>query len=206
MTRVIVTLALACVLPITLVADVLVLRDGSRIQGELLSVRGGVIEFQEQRGFGRGRTFTINRHEVLRVEFDDVRTPSNDFGTPGGRPSGLRERQVNVPSSSGWTDTGIDVRSGQTIYVEASGEVRWGRDRRDGPEGERNSPTNPARPMPNRPAAALIGKVGAGSSDYFLIGGEEGAIRMRASGRLFLGINDDFLADNSGSFRVVVYY
>ena len=31
-------------------------------------------------------------------------------------------------------------------------------------------------------------------------------LRMRASGRLFLGINDDHLADNSGSLRVVIAY
>jgi hypothetical protein len=104
-----------------------------------------------------------------------------------------------------WTDTGIDVRSGQTVYFEASGQVRWGRDRRDGPEGEDNSPSNPGRPIPNRPAAALIGRIG-NSSDFFLIGDEEGPIRLRSSGRLYLGINDDFLPDNSGSFRVVVYY
>jgi hypothetical protein len=29
---------------------------------------------------------------------------------------------------------------------------------------------------------------------------------MRQSGRLYLGINDEYLADNSGSFRVTVYY
>jgi hypothetical protein len=98
------------------------------------------------------------------------------------------------------------VRSGQTLYFEASGNVRWGRDRRDGPAGENNSPSNPNRPLPNRSAAALIGKIGNTSGDYFFIGDERGAIRMRASGRLYLGVNDDFLADNSGNFRVVVYY
>ena len=40
----------------------------------------------------------------------------------------------------------------------------------------------------------------------FFIGGETGAMRVRASGRLYLGINDDVLTDNSGSFRVVVAY
>jgi hypothetical protein len=29
---------------------------------------------------------------------------------------------------------------------------------------------------------------------------------MRAEGRLYLGINDDMLGDNSGAFRVTVYY
>jgi hypothetical protein len=59
--------------------------------------------------------------------------------------------------------------------------------------------------MPNRPAAALIGKVGEGN-DIFFIGNDTGPIRVRNSGRLYLGINDDVLKDNRGSFRVVVYY
>ena len=60
--------------------------------------------------------------------------------------------------------------------------------------------------MPNRNAAALIGKIGSGSNDLFFIGDEAGAVRVRGNGRLFLGINDDVLTDNSGNFRVVVYY
>jgi hypothetical protein len=56
---------------------------------------------------------------------------------------------------------------------------------------------NPNRPMPNRPGAALIGRVG-NNADYFFIGGDNGPIRMRSSGRLFLGLNDDVLEDNTG--------
>ena len=205
MLRVLLSVLLAVVLPVSLVADVLVLRDGTRLQGELISVRNGVVEFEERRGLGRGRTLTIERHEIARIELEDTRgTGRNDF--LGGRPAGLRERSVNVAANVPWIDTGIDVRSGQTIYFEATGEVRWGRDRRDGPEGERNSPSNPGRPMPNRPAAALIGKIGNQSNDFFIIGAEQGPIRVRSSGRLFLGVNDDFLPDNTGNFRVVVYY
>ena len=40
----------------------------------------------------------------------------------------------------------------------------------------------------------------------FYIGNDNGPIRVRSSGRLFLGVNDDYLQDNSGNFRVVVYY
>jgi hypothetical protein len=118
----------------------------------------------------------------------------------------MRERQIIVSADVGWNDAGIEVRSGQTIYIEATGQVRWGKDRRDGPAGERNSPPNPGRPMPNRNAAALIGRIGSGSGDYFFIGDETGPIRVRSSGRLFLGVNDDVLTDNTGNFRVVVYY
>jgi hypothetical protein len=202
------TVWLVCSLTAVLSGDVLVLRDGSRVHGELLSVRGDVIEFEEQRGSGRGRTIRVDRAEVARIEFESSwATNRTDRGfAGGGRPSGLRERQVIVTADAGWSDSGITVRAGDTIYVEASGTVRWGRDRRDGPGGENNSPVNPNRPIPNRPAAALIGRIGDSAADAFFIGDERGPIRMRASGRLYLGINDDFLPDNSGNFRVVVFY
>ena len=54
--------------------------------------------------------------------------------------------------------------------------------------------------------ASLIGRIGADSGDYFFIGNEKGALRMRGAGRLFLGINDDYLEDNRGNFRVTGYY
>ena len=59
--------------------------------------------------------------------------------------------------------------------------------------------------IPDRPAASLIGRTG-NRNDVFYIGGESGPIQVRDGGRLYLGINDDFLNDNSGSFRVTVYY
>ncbi|HJU44914.1 MAG TPA: LecA/PA-IL family lectin [Vicinamibacterales bacterium] len=187
-------------------ADTLYLRDGSRVQGELIGFRNGTIEFEERRGFGGGRTLRFDRDEVVRIEFENNRRGSGNDFLSGGRPSGMRERQVIVSADVPWNDAGIDVRAGQTIYFESQGQVRWGRDRRDGPAGERNSPSNPNRPMGNRNAAALIGKVGNASTDYFFIGDETGPIRMRSAGRLYLGINDDVLTDNSGNFRVVVYY
>jgi hypothetical protein len=112
---------------------------------------------------------------------------------------------VNVTAREAWTDSGIEVRPGQPIYFMASGEVRWGPNRRDGAEGERNSPRNNGRPLPDRPAAALIGRIGGGN-DIFFIGGDPGPYRARSGGRLFLGVNDDVLTDNSGVLRVTVYY
>jgi hypothetical protein len=189
-----------------LVADTLVMRDGRRIQGELRSVSSsGVIEFLEARGSST-RTVRVNRDEVERIEFNDD-TGAGTWGSESPtRPTGMRERDITVNANVAWNDTGIDLRPGQTVYFEATGRVRWGPDRRDGPAGEKNSPRNPNRPMPNRPASALIGRIGADSNDYFYIGDEQGPIRVPARGRLFLGVNDDYLIDNSGSFRVTVYY
>ncbi|MGQ0734082.1 MAG: hypothetical protein ACT4QD_10535 [Acidobacteriota bacterium] len=204
MRRWLLAMAAGIAFPVLVAADVLVLRDGSRVQGQLISVRNGVVEFEEQGRFGRGRQLRLDRADVVRIELES--TPSYGFDGVDRRPPGMRERQVIVSADVAWNDAGVDVRAGQTVYFEAVGNVRWGRDRRDGPEGERDSPPNPGRPMPNRPAAALIGKVGNASNDFFFIGGEQGGIRVRSSGRLYLGVNDDFLADNSGNFRVVVYY
>lgn len=198
--------AILLALPVSLQADTLYLRNGQRIQGELVGVRNGQIEFEERRGFGGGRTVRFDRDEVDRIEFDSRgygNNSNNNNNSNDGRPSGMRERQTIVSADVAWNDSGVDVRAGQTIYFEAQGRVRWGRDRQDGPAGERNSPSNPNRPMGNRNAAALIGKIG---NDMFFIGDDTGPIRVRNSGRLYLGVNDDVLTDNSGNFRVVVYY
>lgn len=198
--------AILLALPVSLQADTLYLRDGTRIQGELIAIRNGQIEFEERRGFGGGRIVRFDRDEVDRIDFENRRFSNNNNDNSNRsdvRPSGMRERQTIVSSDTAWNDTGIDVRAGQTIYFDAQGRVRWGRDRQDGPAGERNSPSNPNRPMGNRNAAALIGKIG---NDMFFIGAETGPIRVRSTGRLELGINDDVLTDNSGNFRVVVYY
>jgi hypothetical protein len=188
-------------------ADTLILRDGSRVTGRLVGADDRVVEFEE-RGLG-GRTVvrSYDRNDIQRIEFD--RGSGSGFVEPPARPSrpsGLRERLVIVSGDVDWNDAGITLRANQEIWLESSGRVQWGRDRRHGPAGEPNSPRNDGRPMPSRNAAALIGKIGNRSTDYFFLGDETGPIRIRTGGRLFLGVNDDFLNDNSGNFRVVVYY
>jgi hypothetical protein len=204
---------LIVVLGVGLSADTLVMRDGRRLEGQLIGIRDGVVDFETQRGFGGRDRVRVDLSDVVRIEFDHFNRPpdrpDNDYndrpGNGSSRPPGLRERSVTVNASEAWRDTGVVVRAGQTVYFEASGRVRWGPGRQDGPDGERNSPRNDARPMPTRPAAALIGRVGE-SNDFFFIGDDSGPIRVRGNGRLYLGINDDFLRDNSGSFRVTVHY
>lgn len=193
----------------TLFADTLVLRDGRRVQGELVGVSRGEIQFEERSGRDR-RALRIPRHEVLRIEFDSQAQagwtpwgqPQQD-GPSGGVPRGMRERHVNVSAREPWTDTGVDIRPGQTFYVASTGEVRWGRERRDGPAGERNSPYNAGRPLPDRPAAALLARIG---DDLMFVGSQSGPFRVRGGGRLYLGINDDVFEDNTGTFRVTLSY
>jgi hypothetical protein len=187
-------------------ADVLVLRDGTQIPGRLVSVRSNTIEWEPNR---RGASnMRVDRRDVRRIEFDNDGFDGGGGGNrpwpPGGGGGGEREREVNVEARQEWADSGVQVRSGQSVRFQASGRVRWGPGRQDGPEGENNSPHNRNRPIPSRPAAALVGRID--NDAPFFIGSDSGPIRVRSSGRLYLMINDDVLNDNTGSFRVVIYY
>lgn len=192
-------------------ADTVVLRNGRSVRGEVISVRDAQIELRSDRG--RLERFQVD--DVDRIEFSsrerdsDRERADRDRGNrdtpPGERPSGLREREVDVRGDAAWTRTNVELRDGQDLWFDARGELRWGPGRKDGPGGESGSPRNPARPIPSRPGAALIGKIGE-NGDPFFIGNDRGPIRVRGRGILFLGINDDYLQDNAGAFRVIVYY
>ena len=189
----------------SVLADTLVLTNGRRVQGDLVGVSGRDIEFAER---GTRSVMRVPRSDIARIEFDDAAgrdaRDRDDFPVAGVPPRGMRERQINVTAREAWIDTGIDVRAGQQVYFQASGETRWGPNRRDGAAGERNSPYNAGRPLPDRPAASLIGRIG--ERDVFFIGADPGPVRVRSGGRLYLGVNDDVLTDNSGALRVTVSY
>jgi hypothetical protein len=188
--------------------DVLIMEDGRRIRGELVMVNRGVVTFDEDRGAStRSRRMRVRVEDVNRINFtdqddfinDDDYYPGSDYGV------GNNSRWVTVRADQRWIDTGLNVRAGDSFRFEADGVVLWGPGRQDGPAGESGSPYNANRPLPNRPAAALVGRIG-NSGDVFFVGSDTGVFRARTSGRLYLGVNDDYLNDNSGAFRVRVLY
>jgi hypothetical protein len=103
---------LMAVLPVAVSADTLYLRNGQRIEGELVSVRNDTIEFEERRNYGSGRVLRFDRDEVARIEFD---TAGSGNSYTSGRPAGMRERQLTVSANTDWIDAGIEVRSGPTV-------------------------------------------------------------------------------------------
>ena len=182
-------------------ADTLVLMNGRRIQGELLGVYGREIEF-EDRGGGR-RIIRVPRSDIVRIEFLEDRS-ENQQDTRVVIPPRMRERNVTVSPTQPWSDTGIDVRNGQQIYFQASGQVTWAPNKRVDANGTRNSKADTPRPLPGRNSGALLGRVG--ERDTFFIGLDVGPYRVRGNGRLYLGVNDDNLEDNTGAYYVVVSY
>jgi hypothetical protein len=199
-------------------ADTLVLNDGSRLRGTLVSMNRQTVVFDEDTGSARSgtRRVRVALSRVDAIDFTDSRFGDDSWsGDDSWRDDGyygndslgngnLRQRTVSVYADRQWTDTGINVRAGDILRFDPTGVISWGPDREDGPAGEANSPYNRNRPLPNNAGGALIGRIGSSTGDMFYIGGDRGTFRARTSGRLYLGVNDDYLQDNSGTFRVLV--
>jgi Ca2+-binding EF-hand superfamily protein len=146
-----------------------------------------------------------NRDGVLsRREFDA------SGGSPGATPGGgvgsgarVDNQNVHVNAQQRWTDTGIVLRAGDIVMLNASGQIRMSSDPDDTatPAGSRRGRQAPDAPILNQLAGGLIGKIG----DYppmFI--GDRTPVTAPVSGRLYLGVNDDHLPDNQGEFVVTV--
>jgi hypothetical protein len=114
-------------------------------------------------------------------------------------------RSVVVPSNVEWTNTGFNVSRGQYLRFEPSGEIRLSMNGEDvgRPAGAMTARKAEKATIPTIPVGALIGRVGNGQP--FPIGDTTNAFDMPDSGRLFLGINDDHVGDNSGNYVVKIW-
>lgn len=160
--------------------------------------RSGVIERDEwhwSRGsFDRrdaNRDGRLSRTELGMAE------PTTAVGTTG--------RTIVVDSRVRWTDTGIDVRAGDMMTLNVQGNIRMSNDSNDvaDPWGARSGRKAQNSPVNTMPAGGLIAMV-SGSTPVFVGNRTDTAIRVPATGRLYLGVNDDHLADNAGEFRVSI--
>jgi hypothetical protein len=124
-------------------------------------------------------------------------------GEPSSAPASART--VVVPSNVEWTNTRINVTRGQRLRFEPTGEVRLSFDATDvaHPAGSVTSRHNGNAPLSTTPVGTLIGRVGTGQP--FSIGDSTNVFEMPASGRLYLGVNDDLVDDNSGNFVVKIW-
>jgi hypothetical protein len=109
---------------------------------------------------------------------------------------------IRVPANQAWTDTGILVNQGDRVAFQASGEIVYGRSAGQTATPDGGPDRRAQYPIPTLPVGALLGRVGAGAP--FAIGTQTQPLPMPATGRLFLGINDNELADNAGFYTVVV--
>jgi hypothetical protein len=161
--------------------------------------------------------FTVNHWETrnargaFRVNVAVERSTGGNAGVDTGQPSGQQQREkiVTVSANQPWTDTGIDVTPNMSFEFIAEGQIEIGNRNSSSADGNRNAATT-SLPLEDAAAGALIGKIrypDGRDSNYVFIGSRNGArTDPDEYGRLFLGINDDYFRDNTGSFRVTIRY
>jgi uncharacterized membrane protein len=115
---------------------------------------------------------------------------------------------ASVVSSRVWTDTGVTVKPGDLVDIRAAGRIHFG-----GPPIDQMAPPGipwdrctqieggTGWPAPRLACWSLIGRIG--TEPTFEIG-DARAFRAPRGGQLFLGINDNHLADNSGAWSATV--
>jgi hypothetical protein len=139
----------------------------------------------------------LDKNGVLtRREFDATADTAADT-------SGARSQVVRVNSQVRWTDAILAVRAGDTLTFSASGTITMSDNAADTatPAGSRTGRRAPDAPILNQLAGGLLARIG----DYGPIWiGNRRTITAPVTGRLYLGVNDDHLPDNTGEFLVTV--
>jgi hypothetical protein len=119
---------------------------------------------------------------------------------------GLRHvyQELSISGDQSWTDSGIDLHSGDRLTITAKGALEYLGSGESGPEGLPRTFKDLLRILPINQAGrgALIGRIGDAEIAQPFVVGSKHEVVVRRPGRLFIGINqppDDWA---SGSFTV----
>jgi len=115
-------------------------------------------------------------------------------------PVNVRVRADN--SSNGWTNSGLVVRRGQRLRINATGRVSLGQNRFSTPDGLANVQDR-EKLMRSQPTGGLIAVIGDDNDDFIFVGSSRDFVAQR-DGVLFLGVNEGNLSDNTGTFEIVI--
>ena len=116
--------------------------------------------------------------------------------TPTGIPT------ISIPASQAWTDTGLSLSKGDQVTITASGTIYIaGSDPGKTPAGDPNCTASADFVAPGLPCWSLIGRIGNGAP--FEVGTAT-SFSVARRGRLYLGVNDNYFPDNTGSWSAMV--
>lgn len=118
------------------------------------------------------------------------------------KPIKLNTKVLADNTANGWTNTGWVVRKGQKIRITGTGRISLGNGRYTTPSGVASLPDG-EKLMKDRPTGGLIAVVGDDNNDFIFIGSVLEFTATR-DGALFLGVNEGYLDDNSGSYDVSI--
>jgi hypothetical protein len=138
---------------------------------------------------------------------DTIPTTQPATGVPSSNQGSATFFQVNTRvrgdnAANGWTNSGLVVRRGQRLRINASGRVMLGGGRIATPAGVTGIQDN-EKLMRSYPTGGLIAVIGDDNDDFIFIGPRREFIAQR-DGVLFLGVNEGNLNDNTGVYDVVI--
>jgi hypothetical protein len=178
------------------------MRNGETITGQLYDIAGTTPKKIILKTDGGERTLLssdVDRIVLARTDAaaaaraDTAATPSTGTGGSG----------LVVSAKQAWTSTGLVVRQGEVLTFNTTGEIMVGPNQDDvaTSAGVKAGRFADKAPVARLFAGALIGRINNGQP--FAIG-DQASVVAPATGRLFLGINDDQFENNTGEFRVEI--
>jgi hypothetical protein len=148
-----------------------------------------------------------SRPELSQPQRPANNPPPDTSATPVGAQRTSPMFQINVRvrgdnTTNGWTNTGLVVRRGQRLRINASGRVTLGAGRFSTPAGIATLPDKD-KLMRNEATGGLIAVVGDDNDEFIFIGNRREFVATR-DGVLFLGVNEGNLNDNTGAYDAVI--
>lgn len=192
-------------------ADTIYLRGGMTVRGTVLGFINGRFAIQltasatlpvrsndnrnqtgssvATRTASAGEVIFVRPRDIERVEIDGRSLDEARYLT----------RIVDVSLGPNWIDSGVSVRRGERIRIDASGTIYANR-MRITPAGL--TTVDPTAPLPNAAEGKLIGVIGDDFDSPMIEIGPAGEFTADRDGRLYLTINRGNYTDARGAFNV----
>lgn len=194
-------------------ADTIFLRGGTSIRGNVLGFINGRFAIQltstatitvnpagnRNQSTSQSTTRTVRAGEVIFLrprEIDRIEIEGRSLDE-----ARYQTRTVDVSLGSDWVDSGIDLRRGERVQIDATGTIYAGRSRIT-PAGLNT--TDPSSPLPGVAEGKLIGVIGNEYNAPILEIGTNREVIADRDGRLYLTVNRGNYTDARGAFNVRV--
>jgi hypothetical protein len=138
-----------------------------------------------------GEVIFLRPRDIERIEIDGRSLDDARYQT----------RTVDVGLESNWVDSGVDLKRGERVRVDATGRIYAGR-MRITPAGL--STTDPNAPLPRGPEGELIAVIGNDYNSPILEIAASREFVADRDGRLYLTANRSSYNDARGAFKVQI--
>jgi hypothetical protein len=195
-------------------ADTIYLRSGTTLRGNVLGYINGRFAIQltapatfsvridNRTSNSTQPTYSQTTRTVRQGEVIFLRPRDIDHIEIDGRSlddARYQTQTVDVALGPNWIDSGVDVRRGEQVRVDATGTIYAGRTRIT-PAGL--STTDPYAPLPRAAEGALIGVIGNDYDSPIIELGASRELTADRDGRLYLTANRSSYTDARGAFNV----